>query len=436
MRAILTNFGSTGSVHPFFALAVELQRHAHQPVLALSPFFASWAERLRIEFAPIGPDLREIQYDINAAMLKTPETVAEMRELFAPLMPSLPQIFRELRDVCEGADVLISGPWQVASRMIHELTGVTFVTVQNSHFGGGGTPAFQEATAQLVNPFREQMGLGPVRNPLTIDANSTQLVLYNMSRHVRPPLPDWPPYYHMPGYFVLDEEWQPDDALVNFLEAGEPPVVFTFGSMTHDDPEALTRLILEAIERVGCRAVIQHGWTGLGRSELPPHIHATGFVSHEWLFPRASCIVHHGGAGTAGSVFRSGKPGVFVPHTFDHPLWAELARDIGCAGPPLPYAELSAERLGKAIKITLEDPSYARVAADLGERVRAEPGVVKARLLIEQLVHRVGWSVPEQGLAGSEAAPANEAEDRSNRRKQYLQQQRSRRKQRAAFDED
>src|SRR5436853_3058944 len=231
MRAILTNFGSTGSVHPFFALAVEFKRNEHQPVLAISPFFAPWAERLGIEFAPIGPDLREIQYDINAAMLKMPDTPEEIRDLFAPLMPSLPQIFSELRDVCRDADVLISGPWQVASRMIHELTGITLVTVQNSHFGGGGTPAFQQATAAVVNPFREPLGLGPVRNPLTIDANSTQLVLYNMSRHVRPPLPDWPPYYHMPGYFVLDEEWKPDDALVDFLEAGEPPVVVTFGSM-------------------------------------------------------------------------------------------------------------------------------------------------------------------------------------------------------------
>ena len=141
MRAILTNFGSTGSVHPFMALAVELKRNQHQPVLALSPFFASWAERLGIEFAPIGPDLREIQYDINAAMLKMPDTPEEISDLFAPLMPSLPQIFDELRGVCRDADVLISGPWQVASRMIHELTGITFVTVQNSHFGGGGTPA-------------------------------------------------------------------------------------------------------------------------------------------------------------------------------------------------------------------------------------------------------------------------------------------------------
>jgi UDP:flavonoid glycosyltransferase YjiC (YdhE family) len=240
----------------------------------------------------------------------------------------------------------------------------------------------------------------------------------------------------MPGYFVLDEAWKPDDALVDFLQAGAPPIVFTFGSMTHEDPAKLTRLILESIERVGCRAVIQQGWTGLGKGKLPPHIHPTGLVSHEWLFPRAACIIHHGGAGTAGTVFRSGKPSVFVPHTFDHPLWAELAHDIGCAGPPLPYAELSADRLTEAIKTTLSDPAYSRTAADLGDRVRAEQGVIKARRLVEQLVHRVGWSGREANPAFQEAAQARAAEDKLSRRRQYLQQQRNRKREKIAFDED
>lgn len=393
MRAILTNFGSTGSVHPFFALAVEFKHSGHRPVLAISPFFASWAERLGIEFAPIGPDLREIQYDINAAMLKLPDSTEDIQSLFAPLMSAFPQLFSELRDVCQGADVLISGPWQPASRMIHEITGIPFVTIQNSHFGGGGTPAFQQATAALINPFRKEMGLAPVRNPLTTDANSTQLVLYNMSRHVRPPLPDWPAHYHMPGYFVLDEEWHPDSALVEFLAAGERPVVITFGSMTHDDPETLTDLILEALQRLNCRAVIQHGWGRLAGRELPPNIHSTGFVSHDWLFPRAASVVHHGGAGTAGAVFRAGVPSVFVPHTFDHPLWAELARGLGCAGQPVPYSQLSADLLSQAIKTTLETPAYQEAALALGEKIKAEKGVVKARQLIEQLVSRIGLCI-------------------------------------------
>jgi len=429
MRAVLTNFGSTGSVYPFISLAIELKRNGHEAIVALSPYFSDWVKHFELNFAPIGPDLRKIQYDINEAMQDMPESEDWIRDLFAPLFPALPQMFEELRDACRGADVLISGPWQPASMMIHELTGIPFVTVQNAHFGGSGTPAFQRASASLINPFRRKHGLPLVANPLTADANSPQLVLYNMSRHVRSPLPDWPPHYHMPGYLFLDDDdWKPDASLEAFINEG-PAVVISFGSMTHDDPDALTRLMVEAIDRVGCRAIIQQGWSGLAQTVLPPNIHVTGFAPHDKLFPRALCIVHHGGSGTSASVFRSGKPSVFVPHTYDQPLWAELAEGLGCAGPTVPYLDLSAERLADSLAKTLGDLHYFEAAAGLGVKLRAEHGLVRARQLIEELVEKMGFRNKEAASDGTNG-DGKDQEERSNRRRMFLEKQR-RRKQEA-----
>src|SRR6185503_2604975 len=172
------------------------------------------------------------------------------------------------------------------------------------------------------------------RHPLTHDANSPQLALYAMSRHVFPPPPDWPAHYQMTGYFFFDDSsYEPYPELLEFLAAGEPPVVITFGSMTHDDPEAITELLLEAVGKVGCRTIIQQGWSGLAKREMPPGVHAAGFVPHAWLFPHASCVVHHGGPGTAAAAFRAGIPSIFVPHTFDQPIWADLAHDLGTVAP-------------------------------------------------------------------------------------------------------
>src|SRR5262249_10309117 len=161
--------------------------------------------------------------------------------------------------------------------MIHEVTGIPFVSIQVSHFGEAGTSALQQASASLINPFRSQLGLPPLLSPLTIDANSPQLALYAMSRHVQPPKFDWPHHYFMTGYFFLDnEQWRPSDELRDFVERGDPPVVITFGSMAHEDPEALTLLIVKSIDSVRRRAVIQHGWSGLGQQHLPSNIFATG----------------------------------------------------------------------------------------------------------------------------------------------------------------
>src|SRR5262249_3647105 len=129
MRAVLTNFGSTGSVYPFISLAIELRNQGHQPVVTLSPFFRSWVERFGLEFMPVRPGLGKSQYEINEAMLEMSESEEGIRNLFAPLFGALPQMFEELRDACCSADVLISGPWQPAARMIHEIDGIPFVTI-------------------------------------------------------------------------------------------------------------------------------------------------------------------------------------------------------------------------------------------------------------------------------------------------------------------
>ena len=36
-------------------------------------------------------------------------------------------------------------------------------------------------------------------------------------------------------------------------------------------------------------------------------------ASHQWLFPRCSCVVHHGGLGTTQAALRAGVPSVITP---------------------------------------------------------------------------------------------------------------------------
>lgn len=389
MRAVLTNFGTTGDIQPFLALAAEFRRAGHLPVLALSPNFGPRVKDLGMKFVPVGPDVRQQQTAIITTLLERPNTFETLEASLAPLASALPQVFVDLRAACRDADVLISGAVQPAARIVHEVSGIPFVSVQVAHFGGGGRPALQQAAASLINPFRAQVGLPPLCNPISNDANSQQLSLYAISRHVFKPPADFPSHYHVTGYFFLDEkDWQPEASLQAFLSAGEAPVVITFGSTAYENADALSDIAIDAIQRTGCRAIIQHGWGGLalGR-KLPPEIHAAGYVPHDWLFPRAACIVHHGGVGTAASTFRSGIPGVFITH--GSPLHAKLAQELGCAGPPVPYWELTSERLAKAISATLATSEYYRAAAVLREKIRFEQGVRKARQLIEQLVQRM-----------------------------------------------
>jgi sterol 3beta-glucosyltransferase len=436
MRAVLTNFGTVGDLQPFLALAFEMRRHGHVPVLAFSPYFRSRVEALGFSFVPIGPDLQTIQNDVNVALRERLDSDDRMREVLSPLMAALPQAFAELSQACLKADVLVSGPAQPAARMVHETSGIPFVSVQISHFGGGGSPALQQASAALINPFRAKIGLGPLRDPLTIDANSSQLAIYAMSRHVRHSQADWPSHYRMTGYFFLDEErWEPEPELVDFIEGGDRPIAISFGSMTHGDPAWLTNLLLEAVRLAGCRAIIQQGWSGLGKGQLPKRVLTTSYVPHHWLFSRASCIVHHGGVGTASAVFRAGVPSVFVPHgyLYDQAYWAEFAHELGCAYRPIPIFMLTAERLATAIRSIMEGHDYYVNANALAKLIQSEPGVELARHLIEDLLRKNQLRQKDWDSCTSEEN-FQERERKSALRKQVQQDHRTYRLRRTGND--
>src|SRR6185369_10388007 len=139
MRAIITNFGSAGDLQPYLALIMEMSRHGHDVAFAFSPHFEKSVVRHGVEFIPIGPDFEKAQYEIITQSVATPNidyAADHMRAMFAPLTAALPQMFEEMSAACRDADVLISGPLQPASPMIHELTGIPFVSIQDAHFFG------------------------------------------------------------------------------------------------------------------------------------------------------------------------------------------------------------------------------------------------------------------------------------------------------------
>ena len=84
--------------------------------------------------------------------------------------------------------------------------------------------------------------------------------------------------------------------LAAFLDAGEPPVVFTLGSSAVSAAGNFYEESAAAIGDIGCRAVLL-----VGRhpenipTALPPNVIAIDSAPHDQLFPRASAIVHQCG---------------------------------------------------------------------------------------------------------------------------------------------
>ena len=185
---------------------------------------------------------------------------------------------------------------------------------------------------------------------------------------------DWGPEIDIAGFVFLDlaSSFKPPETLAKFLDAGEPPVYIGFGSIVVDDPDKFTSLIFEAVKKAGIRALVSKGWGGLGdEGNTPDNIYMLENTPHDWLFPRVSAVVHHGGAGTTAIGLKCGKPTMIVAFFGDQPFWGAMVARAGAgAHQAIPYKKLSADALAEGIKqcLTPEAKEAAeRIAKSIAE---------------------------------------------------------------------
>jgi UDP:flavonoid glycosyltransferase YjiC (YdhE family) len=242
--------------------------------------------------------------------------------------------------------------------------------------------------ATTVNALRtQQLGL-PAHTPRSyLAAKHTTPIVYGFSRLVVPRPADWPARVVISGYWFLDEgqAWQPPADLQAFLEAGPPPVYIGFGSMSHRDPQATLRLIVDALQPARQRAVLAAGWSGVRGEQLPDHLFALQSAPHDWLLPRMAGIVHHGGAGTTAAGLRAGKPTLIIPHMSDQPYWGRRVHELGVGPSPIPRHKLTAAALARGIAALVNDPTQTQRAAALGQAICAEDGIAAAVATIDRL---------------------------------------------------
>jgi sterol 3beta-glucosyltransferase len=196
---------------------------------------------------------------------------------------------------------------------------------------------------------------------------------------------DWPGRFVIAGHWWLphDPTWTPPPTLTTFLDAGEAPVYIGFGSMVGFDREQVRALVLDALD--GRRALLFSGWSGFGAGDLPSTVLQIGPTPHDWLLPRTSVVVHHGGAGTTHAAARAGVPSIVAPFAGDQPFWADRLTRLGIAPPSIPQKALTARRLRESLALA-GDPRMLARARSVGDAMSSEHGVANAVAHIESWV--------------------------------------------------
>lgn len=421
MNIALTTIGSTGDLQPFLALALGLKQAGHRVRVCSHDLFAERFREAGIEYVAVGAPLDEARWrrtwqKLDAAgdhILRQVETLVD--ELF---LLEAPRHFADCREAMRGFDVAICHHGdllgqEAALRLGLPWAGVvlcpgTIPTPLNPplhapDLGRLGN-RLQWAIGRLVMRKMQRriaatlQGIGGSRPNLSVtESFSPTLNLLAASGSLARIAPDLPPSFVETGYWFLETPaFQPPPELAAFLEAGPAPVIVSFGSMGGEGGEATARLLVEAGRLSGERLVIQRGFGRIATGDAPPdRVHFADFTPHDYLFPRASCVVHHGGAGTTAAASRAGKPSVVAPHLADQLYWAHTLRRAGLAVEPLPRSRLTAPRLAERIATVVRRADLHRRAEDVGKRLRAERGVEKAVNAIE------AWAARGSVLASS-----------------------------------
>lgn len=417
-RITIIASGTRGDVQPAIALGKALQAGGYQVKLVASPNFRGWIEAHGLTAAPAQVNVQAVMESEGGRewVERGHNPLVQMRVMKKLLDKFGWQLIMEGWEACQGADAIISSftsdafavsiaeklgvphfsmslqPTMIATRDGRCLPNAPFpnrVSRINEWFGKLLIEPFSwQLYGVHTNRFRQEIGLPPQSNQENIAARRRMIVLHAVSRHVLPFPTDWPDNFHITGYWFLDEEpdWQPPAALTDFLAAGPPPVYIGFGSMTNSNPAAITRLIMEAVQQSGQRAVLLSGWAGMGQVELPPQILRLDSAPHNWLFPRMAAVVHHGGAGTTGAGLRAGVPTVIIPHMVDQPYWGQRVQALEAGPKPVMRHKLTAVHLAHAIQQAVTNPAFKQNAAHLGEKIRQEDGLREAVNIIQKVM--------------------------------------------------
>lgn len=407
MRVLLSALGSSGDVEPFIALARGLIAAGHEPLLVTGRMFAERAASLHIPFQGVGPEgdvkgeLREFARVVLACKRPIDHLVMVTNRLAHVQLPEVPA----MTELVRACDVVVHSPLAIATLAAARKLGKPHVSVHFApiHRADGYSPfgvdlgrygnrltwklairTVSRATDAALNRLVTANGLAPWRDIVFDASHSRELDLIAASERVVPRDPAWPPETKITGYWFVDEPaWSPDHELEQFTST--PPVVIGFGSMMGFDARAVTEQILKAVSGLDRPVVLQSGWAEIGGAGLPPHVRAIGFTPHRWLFERAACVVHHGGAGTTAAALRAGVPQAIVWHLGDQPIWARKVTELGVGPKACNHRDFDARWLRRAIERMLGDEPMRARAAQLGREIRTENGVARAVRAIEQL---------------------------------------------------
>jgi rhamnosyltransferase subunit B len=409
---LLPTLGSSGDVHPFIALGTALRARGHRATILTNPYFQDLIEAQGLEFLPVG----RIE-DVDSA-IADPDLWHARRgfEVVARrvILPAIVEIYRLVESRADSDTVIAASSISLGARIAQEKLGIRAASVhlqptvirsyvEQGMFGNvrisKSQPmwlkraffrlidwaAIDRVIQRPLNEFRTSLGLAPIGRVLDRWLHSPQCVIAFFPAWFAPPQSDWPPNTHQVGFPLWDGAGTVDAApgLREYLEDGVPPLLFTPGSAA-STMQRYFRESVEAVRRLGVRAMLVTNFTAQLPRDLPSGMKAFGYLPFSDVLPHAALMVYHGGIGTLAQTVKAGIPHLVVPSAHDQFDNGWRIGQLGL-GRCVPQTRYSAARAAREIDAILHDTRMHERCRQWRTRIDSSGALARACDLIERL---------------------------------------------------
>ncbi len=400
MHFVLIPVGSDGDVNPFLGLATALQNRGHTVTIAANPYYRPKIERLNLKMIDVGsvedyqatvsdPNLWKPNQGIEV-LLGSPIVLRTVREQYA----LIDKLYKE-----DPNTVFVGGTLAMAVRVAEEKLGIKAVTVHLQPVAlrsiekppvyprikfGERWPRFvvrglfwlidrgklDPLLDRSLGVLRKELGL-PRKKHYMIEEIHAQRLSIGLFPKWFASSSDWPKQFRQTGFPRFDAvNTQLSEAVEAFLKAGDPPIVFTFGTGMAQGKDLLTASA-EACRIMKRRGILLTKFADQVPKELPPGVVHFDYVPLATLMPRCAAIVHHGGIGTTSQAFAGGVPQVITPFGFDQMDTADRIQRLGVGGSLLPQ-NVTGPKLAETLTAVLNRQSTLATCREIQKRFENE----------------------------------------------------------------
>jgi UDP:flavonoid glycosyltransferase YjiC (YdhE family) len=322
MKVIIVALGSLGDNNPLVTIGAELRKRGCTVVV----LGCDWYKDL---ICNAGLTFHSILSSEEAEKISKDPYFWDQEKSFSVMVDRMYAhttwpVFDFIKEHYEPERTLvISSLFIFGARLAQEALRVPLVTIRINAFALWNVDekqngAFNSVLNPVLNKLCKRINVSPNQSSLYHWMYSPKKIIGLFPDWFESYKNNWPSHIKLTHFLLMNESKEDglSAELKEYLSVGEPPIVFTPGSVMRD-AKGFFSASLQACLKMGRRGVFLSPYREQIPPDLPSSFRHFDFIPLDTLLPYASGIVYHGGIGTCAQGLRAGIPHLVAPKTFE-----------------------------------------------------------------------------------------------------------------------